>query len=133
MGNYGIFLNPFPKQALAFTCLQYRSFENIVGKREIARYQQFLLFPQCFLSIWRTFRHFYHNRNCRQQTLSIWKSLKFVVWERVEYYYKRNLRLVPKPKQHCYFIDYLYLFLMYKMLRFLNTTNRKKKCFYILV
>ena len=24
-------------------------FENIVGKGEIARYEQFLLFPQCFL------------------------------------------------------------------------------------
>ena len=25
------------------------AFENIVGKEEIARYEQFLLFPQCFL------------------------------------------------------------------------------------
>ena len=25
------------------------AFENIVGKGEIARYEQFLLFPQCFL------------------------------------------------------------------------------------
>ena len=25
--------------------------ENIVGKREIARYQQFLLFPQCFQNL----------------------------------------------------------------------------------
>ena len=40
--------NPFPKQALAFTCLQYNSFENNVGKGEIARNEQFLLFPQCF-------------------------------------------------------------------------------------
>ena len=24
------------------------SIENIVGKKEIARYKQFLLFPQCF-------------------------------------------------------------------------------------
>ena len=35
---------PFPKQALVFTCLQYKSFENTVGKGEIARYEQFLLF-----------------------------------------------------------------------------------------
>ena len=40
---------PFPKQALFFTCLQYTSFENSVGKEEIARNEQFLLFPQCFL------------------------------------------------------------------------------------
>ena len=28
---------------------QQTAFENIVGKREIARNEQFLLFPQCFL------------------------------------------------------------------------------------
>ena len=28
---------------------QQTAFENIVGKEEIARYKQFLLFPQCFL------------------------------------------------------------------------------------
>ena len=41
-----------------FYCLLYKSFENTVGKGEIARYEQFL-FPQCFLPIWRTFCHFY--------------------------------------------------------------------------
>ena len=30
-------LNPFPKQALVFTCVQYKSFENTVGKGEIDR------------------------------------------------------------------------------------------------
>ena len=43
----------FPKQALVFMCLQYKSFEITVGKREIARNKQFLLFPQCFLPFWR--------------------------------------------------------------------------------
>ena len=42
---------PFPKQALVFTCLQYKSFENTAGKREIAHNEQFLFFPQCFLLI----------------------------------------------------------------------------------
>ena len=36
------------KQALVFTCLHYKSFENTVGKGEIARNEQFLLFPQFF-------------------------------------------------------------------------------------
>ena len=76
---------PFPKQALVFTCLQSKSFENTVGKGEIARYEQFLLFPQCFQSVWRTFCHCRKVQNCRLQTLSIWKSLKFVVWERVKF------------------------------------------------
>ena len=50
---------PFPKQALVFTCPHYGSFENTVGKGEIARNEQFLLFPECFLPIWRTSCHFY--------------------------------------------------------------------------
>ena len=33
------------QQALVFKCLQYKSFENTVGKEEIARNEQFLLFP----------------------------------------------------------------------------------------
>ena len=48
-----------PKQALVFTCLQYKSFENTAGKEEIARNEQFLLFQQCFLPISRTFCHFH--------------------------------------------------------------------------
>ena len=55
-----------------------------MGKGEIACYEQFLLFPQCFIPIWRVFCHFYQTWNCHLQTLSVWKSLKFVVWERVK-------------------------------------------------
>ena len=42
---------PFLKQALAFTCLYYRSFGNTVGKGAIARNEKFLLFPLCFLPV----------------------------------------------------------------------------------
>ena len=42
-----------------FTCLHYKSFENTVGKGEIACNEQILLFPQCFLPFWRTFCHFH--------------------------------------------------------------------------
>ena len=48
-----------PKQALVFTCLQYKPFENTVGKGEIARNEQFLLFQLCFLPFLRTFCHFH--------------------------------------------------------------------------
>ena len=41
------------------TCLQYKSFVNTAGKGEIARNEQFLLFPQCFQPILRTFCHFH--------------------------------------------------------------------------
>ena len=40
-------------------CQQFMSFENTVGKGEIARNEQFLLFPQCFLPYLRTACHFY--------------------------------------------------------------------------
>ena len=39
------FIKPFPKQALG---LQYKSFENTVGKGEIARNKQFLLVTSNF-------------------------------------------------------------------------------------
>ena len=55
-----------------------------MGKGEIARYEQFLLFPQCFLLVWKMFCHLHQNWNCRLQTLSVWKNLKIVVKERVK-------------------------------------------------
>ena len=39
---------------------------------------------QWFLPTSRTFCHFYQIWNCRLQTLLVWKSLKLVVWERVQ-------------------------------------------------
>ena len=55
--NSFVLYQPFPKQALVFTCLQYKSFEKkkkkkkTVGKGENARNEQFLLYPQCFLPV----------------------------------------------------------------------------------
>ena len=69
----------FSQTSPLFTCLQDKSFENTVGKGEIARYEQFLLFPQCFLPFWRSFFHFHQIKICRLGTLSVWKSLKVVV------------------------------------------------------
>ena len=57
-----------------------KPFENTVGKGEITRNEQFLLFPQCFLPVWITFFYLDQIRNCCLQSLSVWKSLKFVVW-----------------------------------------------------
>ena len=39
----------FTPQILILTHQEPTAFENIVGKGEIARNEQFLLFPQCFL------------------------------------------------------------------------------------
>ena len=50
-----------------------------MGKEEISRNEQFLLFPQFgeFSAIF-----FFQTLNCRLLTLSVWKSLKYVVGER---------------------------------------------------
>ena len=40
---------PFNPYILILTHQEQTAFENIVGKEEIARNEQFLLFPQCFL------------------------------------------------------------------------------------
>ena len=65
-------------------CL-HTSLLETVGKREIACNKQFLLFPQCLLPAQKTFCHFYKIWNCHGQNLSVWKRLKFVVWERVNF------------------------------------------------
>ena len=54
-------VQPLPKQALVLPRLQHKSFENTVGKGEIARNEQFLLFPRCFLPIMQNFLTFLSN------------------------------------------------------------------------
>ena len=69
-------------------CFLPKRVENTVGKGEIAHFEQFLLFPQwfqkaCFpgastgVIVWEWVK------NCFLQILSVWKSLKFVVWKTV--------------------------------------------------
>ena len=43
---------------LSQTCLQYKFFENTVGKGEIARNEQLHLFPQCFSALSEDFVSF---------------------------------------------------------------------------
>ena len=46
--SFGLNPSPFPTQALVLTHLKHKSFENTVEKGEIARNEQFLLFPTVF-------------------------------------------------------------------------------------
>ena len=65
--------NPFPNKPW-FSCVCSTSlFENTAGKGEIACNEQFLLFPQCFLPIWKTFFYFHQIQNYRLQTFSFWR------------------------------------------------------------
>ena len=85
MGFNNLFMNlvyPFPKQALDFTCLPYTSYENTVGKREITRYKWFLLYPHGFFAHLENFIPFSSYMKWLSANSWVWKSLKFVVWER---------------------------------------------------
>ena len=42
-----------------------------------------LFFSRSFLRFQRTFQHFHLIWNCHLQFLCVWKSLEFVIWERV--------------------------------------------------
>ena len=54
-------LNPFPNKPWFFMCLQYKSFENTVGKGEIAQNEQFLPFPTVFSTFLENFLVFSSN------------------------------------------------------------------------
>ena len=95
------FFSPFFKQGFVFKCLQYKTFENTVGKGEIARYEQFLLFPQRFLPFWRTFCHFSQIQNCRLQTLSVWRSLKLAFRKELTLSYKTVTFNDPEELESC--------------------------------
>ena len=56
------------KRSLILKCLQGKSFENTVGKGRIARNEQFLLFPHCFLPFRMSFCVFRLLQNYRLQT-----------------------------------------------------------------
>ena len=82
---------------MVFICLQYKPFENTVGKGEIARNEQFLLFPQCFLPAWCFLPSIFIKFEivvCK--TLWVWKSQKYVVWERVNKILSRQILCIPQ-------------------------------------
>ena len=66
---------PFPTQTLVFTYMQYKSFENSVEKGEIARNEQFLLFQQCFLSIFITFKIIFCKLFRFRGAFDVWERL----------------------------------------------------------
>ena len=72
-----------PQTSLDFTSLKYNSFEITVGKEEIAPNEQFLLSHSVFYPFGDLLAVFIESLNCCVKTLSFWKSLNSVVWERV--------------------------------------------------
>ena len=80
LGKNIVLVNPCPHSNTFWRPWERSLLKNTVSKGEIARNEQFLLFPQCFLPVWIAFSLFRQIWNCLLQTLSVWKSLKFVVW-----------------------------------------------------
>ena len=101
----GVIVWEWVKEALSLDVSPFQSFENLVGKGEIACNGQFLLFPQCFIPVWRTVCHFHQIWNCCLQTLSVWKSLKFVVWDRVKFVQDR---MVSNMSSFTLFVTFKY-------------------------
>ena len=52
-------LNPFPNKPWFLRACRKSLLKTLWEKEEIARNEQFLLFPQCFLPVWRTFSHYH--------------------------------------------------------------------------
>ena len=74
-------VDPVPNKPWFLRACSTSLLKTVRDKGEIARNEQFLLFSQHFLPICRTFCHFHQNQNCCLQTITVWTSLKFVVWE----------------------------------------------------
>ena len=51
-------ISPFPNNPW-FLRVCFTSLLKTLGKGEIAHNEQFFLFPQCFMTFWRTFCHFH--------------------------------------------------------------------------
>ena len=83
-----LILDPFSNKPW-FLCICCTSLlKTLWEKEKWLVSSNFSFSSQCFLSVLRSFCFFHQIGICCLQTLSIWKSLKFVVWERVKCYSK---------------------------------------------
>ena len=78
-------LNPFPNK-LWFLHVCSTSLLKTLKEKEKLLVTSNFSFSQCLLPFWKTFCHFQQIQYCCLQTLSVWKSLSFVVLERVKIY-----------------------------------------------
>ena len=75
-----VVVNLFPNKPLFLLVCSTNLFKTLYEKEKLLVTRKFLLYPQCFLPFssnekFYTFHQFY---NFRLQTLSLWKSLKFI-------------------------------------------------------
>ena len=70
---------PFPNKPWFLRVCSTSLWKTLWEKEKLLVTSNFSFFHNVFY--WRTFCHFHQVWNCRLQTLSVWKSLKFVVWK----------------------------------------------------
>ena len=95
----GFSFNPFQNKPI-FLHVRSTNLLKTLRIGEIAHNEQFLLFTKCFLPFQRAYYHFYRIWDCHLQILLFWKSLKFVLWERVNVIEK--LKIVWKRENIAY-------------------------------
>ena len=86
--------------ALYFMCLLNKSLKTL-SKVEIARNSNFSFSHSVLLPNWRYLCHFQQFHSSRLQTLSVWRRLKFVVWERNSPFSNHKFWTFPNLKQQC--------------------------------
>ena len=71
-------LNPFPNKPWLHVCCT-SCLKTLWEKKKLLITSNFSFSLQCFLPLMRTKHHFPQIKNCRLQSLLVWRSLKFVV------------------------------------------------------
>ena len=87
---FSLLFNPFPNKPWFLPVWSTILLKTLWEKEKLLVTSNFS-FSQCFLAVWITFCHFQQNKNCHLQTLSVWKSQKFAVWEKVKQCFQKAL------------------------------------------
>ena len=75
-----LWLNPFPHNDTFWLPLETSLLKTLWEKEKLLETSNFSFSQSVFYMFWITFFYFRQIWNCRLQTFSVWKSLKFVVW-----------------------------------------------------
>ena len=81
-----LMFNPFPISPGFYMSAVQGFWKHCGEKEEMLVPSSFFFFPTVFSNLLENFCYFHQIWNCRLQTLSVWKILKFVIWERLILY-----------------------------------------------
>ena len=76
--------NPFPNKPWFLRVCSTSLMKTLWEKEKLLVTSNFSFSHSVFYPFLRTFCHFHRIKKCHLQTFSVWKSPKFVVWERVK-------------------------------------------------